>query len=130
MLEPLALRIAAPRLGRPGHDAKLPNILRQKEVKHNETTSRDSDSRVGWTADWYCGIVRMYSNSEAHADTHLNANAEALAHDHAYSDADAASYSNVNPRAYSNAYSVADPDTNTAGHAAAYAAPSTARCSA
>jgi hypothetical protein len=30
----------------------------------------------------------MYSNSEAHADTHLNANAEALA----YSDADATSY--------------------------------------
>ena len=57
-------------------------------MKHNETTSRDSDSRVGWTADWYCGIVRMYSNSEVHADTHLNANAEALA----YSDADATSY--------------------------------------
>jgi hypothetical protein len=51
-------------------------------VKHNETTSRDSDSRVGWTAGWYCGIVRMYYNSEAHAhaDTHLNANAEANAY--------------------------------------------------
>jgi hypothetical protein len=34
----------------------------------------------------------MYSNSEAHADTHLNANAEALAYSDAYSDADATSY--------------------------------------